>query len=152
RNRKSLPAERGDNSGKLEHELAYVVTTLHPLMRLGGLFKREDLINDRVDLAGLEHAPDTLPQWLRNRPAERHRTRTQGRPRHRQTTQQNLPQTDGRFVATQQSNEHQTTIIRKTADFALGVVTTDHIQNHIHAFAAGDFLDNLPEVLGLVID
>src|SRR5882724_9309284 len=81
--RMRLPLSRSFlNMSDRQHDLADVHARFHQRVRLRGLGEREGLVDDRLDLPGLEQRPYFLAKVLRDRALELDGARPQRRPRH----------------------------------------------------------------------
>ncbi len=136
----------------IEYDLANMPSLLHAFMRAPGIFQRKDHVHHRRNATLCKKRPHLRLQFPRDASLEVNRSRTQRRAGMGQTLGHQYCEIGCSLRTVEKSDLHDAAIFRCSFVIAVDIITTDHIENHIGAFALGHFLDDLDKILLPVID
>ena len=115
--------------------------------------QREDLVDDRPGAALIQDRPDLRPELPGDLALLRRGARPHGRARDGEPPDHDRREVDILGpVAAQEGDQHEAAIHGERAQVAGEVGRADHVEDHVHALAAGERLHPLGEILLAVID
>src|SRR5260221_10740416 len=152
--RMRLPLRRSFRNTGLDgqYDLADVRARFHQRVRFRRFGERKGLVDDRLDLSGLDERPDFFPQVLRDRAPELHRARAQGGAGDGEAAAQDVGQVERRLRAAEEGDDDDAAVVGEAFQLAVDGVARDHVEDHIDAAAGRRFLYRGDEILDLVVD
>src|SRR5690348_18468269 len=120
-------------------------------MRLGGLLEREGLVDLGLDAAGLDERPDALAQRVGDRALELARARAQRRAGDGEAPLHDLVDVELALRTAQEGDEDQPAFLGEALELLRDIVAADHVEDDVHALAAGLLLDFRFEIMSSIV-
>src|SRR6266481_4083367 len=135
-----------------EKDLADVPAGFHQAVGLRGLDHRKLLVGERAKPPGRPEGPDFFLQRGGDRGLLLDGSRAQGRAGYRQMLALDQAEIGLDLAAAHQRDKAEPALMRQQIELARDVVAADHVEDRIHAAPVGEFLADLHEILGAVVD